>query len=52
MRMTKTLHDHGVWAMFAGYDPAVLQWKPGLLVDRPYCEELLERFERAIRQIG
>jgi acetylornithine/succinyldiaminopimelate/putrescine aminotransferase len=35
--------------MFAGYDPSVLQFKPGLLVDQAYCDEAHERLERAVR---
>jgi acetylornithine/succinyldiaminopimelate/putrescine aminotransferase len=42
--MTKCLHDAGLWAMFAGLDTAVLQFKPGLLVDDAYCDEALARF--------
>ncbi len=32
MLMTKLLYDAGVWAMFAGFDRSVLQFKPGLLM--------------------
>ena len=42
--------DAGIWAMFAGHDPAVLQFKAGLLVDRAYCDEALERFEIGLRR--
>jgi acetylornithine/succinyldiaminopimelate/putrescine aminotransferase len=48
LRMLKPLYDHGIWAMFAGFDPSVLQCKPGLLIDLELCDELLERFERAV----
>jgi len=46
--MSSALYRAGIWAMFAGFDTAVLQFKPGLLVDRAYCDEALERFETAI----
>jgi putrescine aminotransferase len=49
MRMSGALYQNGIWAMFAGYDPSVLQFKPGLLVDEAYCDEALERLERAVR---
>ena len=43
--MTRALYDAGVWAMFAGLDTSVLQWKAGLLVDAAYCDEALSRLE-------
>ena len=51
MRMTGALYQHGIWAMFAGFDRSVLQFKPGLLVDRAYCDEALGRFEDALRSL-
>jgi putrescine aminotransferase len=50
MLMSKALYESGVWAMFAGHDPSVLQFKAGLLVDRAFCDETLERFEAGIRR--
>jgi acetylornithine/succinyldiaminopimelate/putrescine aminotransferase len=47
--MLKPLYQNGIWAMFAGFDPSVLQCKPGLLIDLQLCDELLERFESAVR---
>ncbi len=49
MRMSGALYHNGIWAMFAGYDPSVLQFKPGLLVDETYCDEALERLDSAVR---
>ncbi len=46
--MARALYEAGVWAMFAGFDASVLQWKPGLLVDDDFVDEALARFERAI----
>lgn len=48
LHLTKALYDKGVWAMFAGYDMSVLQFKPGLLVDARLCDELLEKLEAAL----
>lgn len=50
-QMTAALYQHGIWAMFAGFDPSVLQFKPGLLVDTQYCDEALQRFEDALSAI-
>jgi acetylornithine/succinyldiaminopimelate/putrescine aminotransferase len=48
--MAKCLYEAGVWAMFAGFDPSVLQFKAGLLVDAAYCDEALARFEAGIER--
>ena len=48
--MTRALYDAGVWAMFAGLDTSVLQWKAGLLVDAAYCDEALSRLEDGMRR--
>ena len=50
MKMSKSLYDAGLWAMFAGLDPSVLQFKAGLLVDDAYCDEALARFEDGMRR--
>jgi acetylornithine/succinyldiaminopimelate/putrescine aminotransferase len=46
--MTRALYEAGVWAMFAGFDPSVLQWKPGLLLDDATLDLALARFEEAV----
>jgi acetylornithine/succinyldiaminopimelate/putrescine aminotransferase len=51
VQLSRALYRHGVWAMFAGYDLSVLQFKPGLLVDEPYCELLLERLDAALTDV-
>jgi putrescine aminotransferase len=48
MLMTKALYDIGLWAMFAGFDPATLQLKPGLLMDDATADEVLVRLDQAI----
>jgi putrescine aminotransferase len=51
LRMSGALYQEGVWAMFAGFDLSVLQWKPGLLIDQTYADEALTRFERALATV-
>ena len=48
MQMTGALYQQGLWAMFASFDPSVLQFKPGLLVDRAYCDDALQRVDDAL----
>lgn len=50
MVMSKCCFDAGLWAMFAGFDTAVLQFKAGLLVDAAYCDEALARLEDGIQR--
>ncbi|GAA5065774.1 acetylornithine/succinyldiaminopimelate/putrescine aminotransferase [Thermocatellispora tengchongensis] len=42
------LYQHGVWAIFSTLDPAVLQYKPGILLRPELAEELLDRTAAAI----
>jgi acetylornithine/succinyldiaminopimelate/putrescine aminotransferase len=51
LQLSPALYRHGVWAIFAGFDFSVLQFKPGLLVDEAYCDELLQRVEAAIKEV-
>jgi acetylornithine/succinyldiaminopimelate/putrescine aminotransferase len=51
VHMMASLFRHGLWAIVAGFDRAVLQFKPGLLIDRAYCDEALGRFESALRAV-
>jgi acetylornithine/succinyldiaminopimelate/putrescine aminotransferase len=46
--MARHLFEHGVWAMFCGFNLAALQWKPGLLVDEQFVAEALTRLEAAL----
>src|SRR5699024_7196610 len=41
----RSLYKHGVWARYSTLDPRILQFKPGLLCDKEYCDELLLRRE-------
>lgn len=47
MLMTKMLFDAGVWAAYAGFDPSVLQVKPGLLMTEDETAEVFAAFDRA-----
>jgi len=49
MKMARALYQNGLWAMFAGFDRSYLQFKLGLLVDRPYCDEALGKLETALK---
>jgi acetylornithine/succinyldiaminopimelate/putrescine aminotransferase len=51
MQLSRALYRHGVWAMFAGFAPSVLQFKVGLLADDAYCDLLLERLDAALADI-
>lgn len=41
------LYDYGVWAIYSMLDPKILQFKPVILIDHSYCDELLERMDSA-----
>jgi len=45
--MMRALYENGIWAIVAAFDESVLQFKPGLLVDQAFCDEILKRFENA-----
>jgi acetylornithine/succinyldiaminopimelate/putrescine aminotransferase len=46
--VSRRLYDAGVWAIFSTLDTRVLQFKPGLLLDPPRCEDVLDRLAVAI----
>jgi acetylornithine/succinyldiaminopimelate/putrescine aminotransferase len=45
---SRALYEHGVWAIFSSLDKRILQFKPGVLLDAPLCEEILDRFSAAM----
>lgn len=51
LQLSPALYRRGVWAMFAGFDFSVLQFKPGLLVDEEYCDILLQRLDAALGDV-
>lgn len=44
----RELYENGVWAIFSTLDPRVLQFKPGLLLSRELCEDVLDRLSVAV----
>ena len=44
----RELYENGVWAIFSTLDPRVLQLKPGILLGRDLCEDVLDRMDVAI----
>jgi acetylornithine/succinyldiaminopimelate/putrescine aminotransferase len=48
---SRALYENGIWAIFSSLDKRVLQFKPGVLMSRPLCEEVIERFDAAIPRI-
>lgn len=44
------LYKNGVWAIYSQLDPSVLQFKPGVLVTKEYCDELLEKLSVGISE--
>jgi acetylornithine/succinyldiaminopimelate/putrescine aminotransferase len=46
--VSRALYENGVWAIFSSLDKRVLQWKPGVLLTRELCEEIIERFDAAM----
>lgn len=48
--VSNALYQNGVWAIFSGLDPSVLQFKPGMLIDKPLADEVLETLRRSIKQ--
>lgn len=48
-QVMRSLYEHGVWAIFSTLDPAVLQFKPGVLLSPQLCDEILGRVGIAIR---
>jgi hypothetical protein len=51
MQLSRALYRCGVWAMFSGFAPSVLQFKVGLLVDDAYCDELMQRLDAALSDV-
>ncbi len=49
MAATKTMIDHGVFAIYAGNDPSVLQFLPPLVITDEECDELVSRVRGAFR---
>ncbi|WP_146553488.1 aspartate aminotransferase family protein [Rummeliibacillus sp. SL167] len=46
----RNLYNEGVWAIYSMLDTKVLQFKPGLLCTKEYCDELLTKVEAGIKK--
>ncbi|MBV9166447.1 MAG: aspartate aminotransferase family protein [Solirubrobacterales bacterium] len=46
--LQQELYGLGVWAIASGFDQSILQFKPGLLMDEPTVDVVLERLELAL----
>lgn len=46
----QSLYENGIWAIYSMLDSRVLQFKPGLLCTKEYCDELLNKVEISIKQ--
>lgn len=44
------LYENGVWAIYSQLDPSVVQFKPGVLCTKEYCDELLEKMAKGIKE--
>ena len=44
------LYKNGVWGIYSQLDPHVLQFKPGILCTKEYCDELLEKMAYGIKE--
>ncbi|TQR08731.1 aspartate aminotransferase family protein [Psychrobacillus soli] len=45
-----SLYKHGVWAIYSMLNTRIVQFKPGLLLNKDYCDELLTKCEAGIRE--
>ena len=48
VHVSRALYECGIWAIFSSLDKRVLQFKPGVLLTRELCQEILDRFDMAI----
>ncbi len=48
VHVMKHLYQNGIWAIFSTLDKRVLQFKPGLLIDREMCDEILTRLDTSV----
>ena len=46
----QSMYNNGIWAIYARFDTQIVQFKPGLLCTKEYCDELLEKFEKSVKE--
>jgi len=51
VKMMRSLFRHGVLALFAGYDPSVVQLKPPLVITAAQIGQLLDALAKAIAEM-
>lgn len=44
----RALCRNGIWAIYATFDPEIVQFNPGLLCTKEYVDELMEKFDRSV----
>ena len=52
LHIMRALYEKGVWAILSSFDPSVLQLKPGLLIDKETCDDMLYRMDLALNQVS
>jgi putrescine aminotransferase len=50
VEVMRTCYNNGIWAIYSALDPRALQFKPGILLDRTLCDDILNRLETAVGQ--
>ena len=50
VQVMRDLYQNGIWAIYSALDPRSLQFKPGLLLDRQLCDDILNRLDTAVGQ--
>lgn len=50
IRVMQHLYENGVWAIYSMLDNTVVQFKPGVLCTKEYCDELLEKMGQGIKE--
>lgn len=50
-KMMQALANNGVWAINARFDEYVLQFIPGLLCTKEYCDELFDKLEISMQDV-
>lgn len=46
----QSFYNNGIWAIYARFDTQIVQFKPGLLCTKEYCDELLYKFEKSVKE--
>ncbi|WP_395345019.1 aspartate aminotransferase family protein [Ningiella sp. W23] len=52
VKLMAELYQQGIWAIFAGFDTSVLQFKPGLLLTLEDVSDIMGKFEKALYSLS